>query len=137
MINILDELVTYLGSKVSLTPGQSIYYNSMPDTPDLCVVLNEVKQGKNVPPQIDASTQYIKVTVRAATTREAYAKATECYRWLLSDTNDLTDPNGFISMLSGLTVYIQLHGNPIWEQTDQRGRRYYYFTMTTITKRLI
>lgn len=137
MINLLDELVSYLGSKMDLTPGQSIYYNSMPDTPDLCVALTEVKQGRDVPPQIDASTQFIKVSVRAVTTKEAYQKSTECYRWLLSDTDDLTDPNGFIKLLSGLLVYVQLHGNPIWEQTDQKGRRYYYFTMTTITKRLI
>jgi len=144
MINLLAELVTYLGTKLSLVPGESIFYNNWPDVPSNCVLLQENKHSFPVPVQINASTHHIQITTRAATSDEAYQLAAECYRWLLTDdanyaeeTIDVIDTTGFITLQNDISVYVQLHGTPLWDKTDQQGRRYYYFTATLITKRII
>ena len=33
-MNILDELTNYIATKMSLEPGENLFYNSMPDEPD-------------------------------------------------------------------------------------------------------
>lgn len=140
MINLLNELTTYLGEKLNLIPGTNIFYNSMPDNPDKCVVLTTQKHSVAVPPQIDASTHYLRVDVRAKTSDEAYQLAALCNRWLASDVTDYsedTDTNGFITITNDLSVYVHLHGTPLWDKTDQQGRRYYYFTAMLITKKIV
>lgn len=139
MINLLDELVTYLGNRLSLTPGTNIFYNEMPDSPDKCVLLTSPKHSVPVPTQIDASTHFLRVDARAKGSTAAYELAVLCNRWLASDetvyTAD-TETTGFITLESGLSVYVQLHGTPLWDKTDQQGRRYYSFTATLITKKI-
>lgn len=136
MINLLTDLTEYLGQKLSLVPGTSIFYNSLLDKPDKAVLIESGKFTTDVLPQIDASVHYIRVVTREKTSDDAYELACDCYKWLLADT-DNDEETGFITLTSGLSVYVQLHGVPLWDKTDQQGRRYYYFTATMITKRIV
>ena len=136
MINILNELVEYLGPKVSLIPGESIFYNEMPPETSYGALIKEPVQGGFVPPQIDASVHNIQVSTKAKTSTEAYNLAMECYKWLTIDTES-AESTGIIVLHDTLAMAVELHGTPIWDKTDQQGRRYYYFLATIITKNLI
>lgn len=114
---------------VSLVPGQNIFYNEMPDAPTKCLAVLSPKHSHAVPAQIDASTHYLKIIAREATSTAAYDLAAQSYQALYSETG--------IIVAGNLTLLVHLHGTPIWEKTDQQGRRYYYFTATAITKRLL
>ena len=141
MTNLLDELVTYLASHVSLEPGVSACYNEMLDETTQCLLLQDIPTMTAVDSQIDAEVHRIRVTVRDASNAAAYLLAGKCYRWLLTDdlgydTDHTVDTSGFITMLSGTTISCQLLGNPVWDKADQQGRKYYCFYAEVISPRM-
>lgn len=144
MINLLNELAVYLGPNLGLIPGKSIFYNSMPDEPAECLLIQSPKHHIPVPAQVNASSHYLRFTARGGTDASAYKLAGNCYKWIMQDVETYNvadvenkDLDGFIKLSDDLTVYIQPYGTPIWEKTDQRGRRYYTFTASLITKRIL
>lgn len=144
MIHLLNELATYLGEKLEMTPGENVFYNSMPDQPDECVLIQEPSTHIPVPAQVDASTHYLRITARAKTDVQAFQLAGRCYKWFVQDREEYrvdeianTELTGFLDISENITVFIQPYGTPIWDKTDQRGRRYYFFTASLITKRIL
>jgi hypothetical protein len=128
VIDILEEFANYLATTLTLEPGVSIAYNEMPDVGTKCVVVQAPRLGGYVAPQIDADTHNIQVVAREATNVLAQQLAMQCYTALLTE-------DGFVD-LSHVRVSIELQGTPIWQQTDQQARKYYYFQMKVISKRL-
>lgn len=144
MINLQNELAVYFGKKMNLVPGKNVFYNAMPDEPDDCLLIQSPKHHIPVPAQVNASSHYLRFTARGKSDASAFKLACECYKWIMQDKTEYAateveqiDLNGFINLSEDLTVYIQPYGAPIWEKTDQRGRRYYYFTASLITKRIL
>lgn len=144
MINILEKLATYLATRVNLALGQSLFYNQLSDTDNVCVLLQEVTCNDDIAPQINLEQHTIKVCARASSNTAAYNKAAECYRWLLTDneaytaeTAELIDITGILALAADLIVRCQLGGTPIWLKTDDKGREYFGFTATIFSKRLI
>jgi len=127
MANLLSSITTYLRSHVPA--GTNVYYNEMPDDQENNVLVQEVSMGGHVFPQIDAELHNIKVTVRALTSSAAESLARTCYTHLYDET-------GCIQLAAGDEVVVELRGTPIWEQTDQQGRRFFYFLAVVISKRL-
>lgn len=141
MTNLLSLVASYLASKLTMTAGTNVFYNEMPDEPAKCVLVQEIQNpGIAVHPQIDGEIHRIKVSVRDTTYELANNLAQLCWRWLLTDktafTSDKrTDTTGFVTIADLATVQITLYGNPVWEKSDQQGRKYYSFYATILTKR--
>jgi hypothetical protein len=135
VINLLDLLCSYLADRLELVPGDNIVYNEIPDQPDSCVVLQEERSGRIVPPQINAAIHYVRVVVRAETNSAAFSLAQLCWRWLLTDSAEIgEDTTGFLTLLDGTVIHCQLLGTPVWEQADQQGRKYFCFYALITTK---
>lgn len=128
MINILEEFATYLSTKLTLTPGSEIAYNEMPDVSTRCVCVQAPRLGGFVIPQIDAETHNIQIIAREADNELAAQLAMDCYSALWTE-------DSFVE-LEHCTVSIEMQGTPIWQSTDQQARKYFYFTMKVISKRL-
>lgn len=142
MVVLLEELAKYIAEHTNTTLGTDIFYFTMPDDPDCCISIEEPKLSTPVLAQINAESHYIRINVRHISSDSAYQLAKLCHRWLLTDDPTYTEdsdivPTGFITLLNGLSVYIQLHGEPLTDKTDQQGRRYFYLTATLISKRII
>jgi hypothetical protein len=140
MIDVLGKIVSYLDSKTTLTAGTDLFYNEMPDEKDRCVLVQELLSNVAIPAQIDAEIHKIAITVREATNTATLSLAQTCWRWLLTDsasydTDKSEETTGFITLAAGVTVQVVLYGNPVWEKTDQEGRKYYKFFFTILTKR--
>lgn len=128
MINILEEFANFLATSIGLTPGSEIVYNEMPDVSTKCVNVQAPKLGGYVAPQIDADLHYIQIVAREASNVLAFELAMQCYSTLLTET-------GFVE-LANVTVSVEMLGTPIWQMSDQQGRKYFYFAMKVISKRL-
>lgn len=140
-MNILQCLVDYMAEKTTLVGGTNLFYNEMPDDPTKCLTFIALKHPIAVPTQIDADVYVVQVVARDDTSTNAFALAKTCYQWLRSSEANYNantqETTGFINLTSTVEALINLNSTPIWEKTDQRGRRYYTFTATIITKRLI
>lgn len=140
MTDLLEQVARYLASKIDLTMGTNIFYNEMPDAGVKCVLVQEVQTNESILAQIDAEKHRLRITVREAAYTSSKALADLCYRWLLSDILNFTldkreDATGFITLLNGDTIMVTLYGNPVWDHSDQQGRKYYSFYAVAITKR--
>lgn len=138
---LLEEIAKYIAKHTNTTLGTDMFYFTMPADPDCCISIEEPKLSAPVLAQINAESHYIRVNVRHTSSTSAFSTAKNCYRWLLTDDPEYTAdsdtvPTGFITLLNGLSVYVQLHGDPLTDKTDQQGRRYFYLTATLITKRI-
>ena len=135
-MELLGQLVNYLGQRLTRTPGEDIMYYGMPDMPDRCIAVQEPRASYDTPAQIDAEKHFIKFTARGRTVSEALRDAEDCYRaFYIEEGAD--ESTGFITVNENLSIYVQLHSTPLWDKNDSKGRAYFYFTATIITKRLI
>jgi hypothetical protein len=100
----------------------------MPEVSTKCVVVQAPRLGGYVAPQIDADTHNIQIVAREESNVLAQQLAMQCYAALLTET-------GFVD-LPHVTVSIEMQGTPIWQKADQQARKYYYFQMKVISKRL-
>ena len=136
-MNILDELTNYIATKMSLEPGENLFYNSMPDEPDNCVLLQQESYSTGVPVQIDATCYHVKVIVRNVSNSDAYDVAAMVYRWLYTDKEDTAEADGLVKLSDTLTVATVPLTEPIWYKTDEKGRKYFVFKARVFSHRII
>ena len=129
MSDLLEELAEFFMRELSLESATQICYNEMPDEGSKCVCIQEPRMGGYVYPQIDAEIHFLKVVARDSTNVLAKALANDCYKLLQTE-------DGFVELTSNLFINVELQGTPIWEQTDQLARKYFYFTFKVITNRI-
>lgn len=141
MTNLLMNIAEYLGGHGTLVFGTNLFYYEMPETPNECVCVYEEKTNTVAPPQVDAEVHRIRIGVRALTNTAAAEIANLCYRWLFTDDEsyetapEASNTTGFITLKSGDSIFVDNLCRPIWENVDQQGRKYFYFTATIITNR--
>lgn len=131
MKDLLAVLAGYLATKTSKTLGVDVFYNEMPDKVNECICVYEVKTNIGVAPQIDALVHRVTVGIRSSSNLLASDLAYKCYTAMLGDE----ETPGFIPLSNGGTIYVWLHGPPVWEKADTQGRKYYTFGATITTKR--
>lgn len=137
-MNILNELVEYLAAKIlSLEPGKNLFYNSLPDEPDDAMLLQQLPREITIPSQIDGACYTVEVTSRSMSNETAYENGLVAYRWLYTDKDDTADADGLIRLNSGLTVATVMLGEPVWNQTDNNGRKYFVFRLRVFSHRII
>lgn len=134
-MNLLDELVNYIAKHLQLEPGESAFYHEMPDEPDECICLYELKTALDSPPQIDAIARRIRFTTRGLCNTVASDLAEKLWSVLWMDAErELEVSDGFITLEAGM-VFVDLRGKPIWDKSDQRNRKYFSFeAVITTTK---
>lgn len=132
MTDIVAQVAKYLAEKTGRTYGTDVFYYQMPDSVDDCVVVQRNKLNVSVPVQIDADVYSIRVAVRNASADTAYAVACEMWNALLADT----DENAGFIQLEETYARVDLFDKPLWESSDQQGRKVFDFTARLITKRL-
>lgn len=140
MTNLLELVTKYLAAKIGLTAGTDAVYNEMPAEPSKCILVQEEQTSLSVLPQIDAEVHKVRVTARDTSYTLAAELAEKCWRWLLTDITNFDidkreDATGFITMLDDTIISVRLFSNPIWEKSDQQGRKYYTFYALITTKR--
>lgn len=141
MMDLLQQLAEYLGEKLDMTPGKDVFYYEMPDAPDVCVCVQEVKNNVYTPSQIDAAERKIVVTTRARSNTEANELAELTYRWMWCSETTTDNPHGFLKLSvdeengEASYVYSTPLCKPTWEKSDQRGRKYFTFDTIIITQR--
>lgn len=141
-MNILSELTNYIAEKTSLEAGENLYYNSLPDSPSNAVLLQlipfeDIKRGYVVPSQIDGACYIVAITVRNESNTEAYELGRLIYRWLYCDKDDMDEADGLIKVSDTLTVATNMLGEPVWEKTDENGRKYFTFKVRVFSHRII
>lgn len=132
MTDIVAQVAKYLAEKTGRTYGTDVFYYQMPDSVDDCVVVQRNKLSVSVPVQIDADVYSIRVAARNASADTAYAVACEMWNALLADT----DENAGFIQLEETYARVDLFDKPLWESSDQQGRKVFDFTARLITKRL-
>lgn len=142
MMDLLQQLAEYLATKLDMTPGKDVFYYEMPDAPDNCLCVQEVKNNKSVPAQIDAAERKIVITVRAMNNVAANELAELAYRWMWCSEVTAENPHGFLKLAideengEASYVYSTPLCKPTWEKSDQRGRKYFTFDTIIITQRI-
>lgn len=137
-MNILNELVEYLATKIpSFEPGDNLFYNSLPDEPDDAILLQQLPHTVAIPSQIDGACYIVEVTSRSESNETAYENGRVAYRWLYTDKADTDDADGLIRLESGLDVATVMLGEPVWKQTDDKGRKYFVFRVRVFSHRII
>lgn len=134
-MDLLDNLVEYLAKQLNMVPGEDAFYHEMPDEPDTCFCLYEVKTTLDSPPQIDAISRRVRFVTRANGNSASNALAEQMWLALWHDAErDVDVPDGFITLRDGI-VFVDLRGKPIWDKSDQRNRKYFCFeAVITTTK---
>ena len=132
MTDIVAQVAKYLAEKTDRTYGTDVFYYQMPDSVDDCVVVQRNKLNVSVPVQIDADVYSIRVAARNTSADAAYAVACEMWNVLLADT----DENAGFIQLEETYAKVDLFDKPLWESSDQQGRKVFDFTARLITKRL-
>ena len=141
MTELCGAIAEYLAPHINFTVATNLFYYEMPETPDECVCVYEDKSIVEVPPQIDAEFQRIRIGVRANSNVRAAEIANACYRWLYTDDEnyeanpEASETTGFIKLNDGTYTYVALSGKPVWDKVDQQGRKYFNFAATIITNR--
>lgn len=137
-MNILEEICDYLDSKIStLTPGENLFYNSLPDEPDDAVLLQLLPRTLPTPSPLDAECYVVEVTSRSMSNDMAFEQAKEVYRWLYTDKEDLEYADGLVTLSEGLSVGTVMLNTPAWKQTDNNGRKYFIFRLRVFSHRII
>lgn len=136
-MNILDELVEYLATKLTLEPGENLFYNSLPDEPDEAILLQQLPRTIAVPSSIDASCYVVEVTTRSLSNETAYEMGRSVYRWLYTDNEDVSEADGIIHLSDKRSVATVLLSEPTWKQTDNNGRKYFVFRVRVFSHRII
>lgn len=136
-MNILSELVTYLAAKCDLEPGENIFYNSLPDEPDTAVLLQQSQQTVPTPSPIGATSYIVEVTVRSLSNETAYDMGCNLYRWLYTSQSDTEDADGIVTIAEGRSIATAMLGEPVWKQTDNKGRKYFVFRVRVFSHRII
>lgn len=132
-MELLFAVATYLASKLSLEPGKQVFCYEMPDKPDECVCVYEVQTSLTSPPQIDAISRRLRISIRSTSNAAAAQLAESCWQHLLTDGEDEV-PTGFIK-LEDRTVFVDLRGKPLWDKSDQQNRKVFSFeAVITTTK---
>ena len=132
MTDIVAQVAKYLAEKTGRTYGTDVFYYQMPDSVDDCVVVQRNKLNVSVPVQIDADVYSIRVAARSTSADAAYAVACKMWNALLADT----DENAGFIQLEETYAKVDLFDKPLWESSDQQGRKVFDFTARLITKRL-
>lgn len=141
MNDLLEKLATYLATKMDMTLGQDVFYYEMPDAPDVCLLVQEVKNNNSTPAQIDAVERKIVVTTRAQSNKASDELAELAYRWMWCSEVPAENPHGFLKIAVDEEngepefVYSTPLSKPTWEKSDQRGRKYFAFETIVITER--
>lgn len=134
MTDLLQRVAVYLATQLSLKSGEQVMCYEMPDKPDVCVCVYESSSTLTSPPQIDAISRRLRISVRALSNSAANELAEKCWQAMYSSSPEEV-PTGFIELESGLYVFSDLRGKPLWEKSDQRNRKYFSFeTVITTTK---
>lgn len=137
-MNILEEICTYLETKIStLTPGENLFYNSLPDEPDDAVLLQLLPRTLPTPSPLDAECYVIEITSRSMSNDAAFEQAKDVYRWLYTDKEDLELADGLLQLSESLSVASVMLSTPAWKQTDNNGRKYFIFRMKVFSHRII
>lgn len=141
-MNILDELTKYIANKMDLELGENLFYNSMPDSPNNAVVFQQIPfedtaKGFAIPSQIDGACYIVSVTIRNESNTDAYEIGRNIYRWLYTDKEDISDADGLVKLSDTLTVATNMLGEPVWEKTDNNGRKYFTFKVRVFSHRII
>lgn len=134
MTDLLQRVAVYLATRLSLKPGEQVMSYEMPDKPDVCVCVYESASTLTSPPQIDAISRRLRISVRALSNAAANEMAEQCWQAMLCSEPDAV-PTGFIELSDGIFVFSDLRSKPQWEKSDQRNRKYFSFeTVITTTK---
>lgn len=134
MTELLQRVAVYLANSIGLTPGVDIMCYEMADKPDTCVCIYESPSTLASPPQIDAISRRLRISVRALSNAAANELAERCWQAMLCSESD-TVPTGFIELEDNVFVFSDLRSKPLWEKADQRNRKYFSFeTIITTTK---
>lgn len=137
MKNLLKDLSEYLADRLELTLGKQVFYNELPDAPDEAVLVQERKTINPTVPQIDAVSRRVVFTTRAKSNEASYDLACRVYRWMwYSSTDEDEVPTGFLELLDGSFVFSDIRGTPIWDKSDQKGRKYFTFEAVVTTQKL-
>lgn len=136
-MNILDEITTYVATKLNLEPGENIFYNSLPDEPDDALLLQLLPRSLPTPSPIDAECYVIEVSSRSMSNDVAYQQAESAYRWLYTDKEDTADADGIVNISENLSVATLMLNTPAWKQTDNNGRKYFTFRVRVFSHRII
>lgn len=132
MTDIVAQVAKYLAEKTGRTYGTDVFYYQMPDSVDECIVVQRNKLNVSVPVQIDADVYSIRVAARGTSADAAYGAACEMWNALLADT----DENAGYIQLEETYAKVDLFDKPLWDSSDQQGRKVFDFTARLITKRL-
>lgn len=135
-MDLLLALATYVANKTEKLLGKQVFYYEMPDAPDECICLQEKKTSLPSLPQIDAVSRRIVVSVRAKNNERANTLVNEVYQWMWCSDADEESPTGFLEIAEGLFVFSDVRGMPIWDKSDQRGRKYFTFETVVTTQKL-
>lgn len=136
-MNILNELVEYLATKLDLEPGENIFYNSLPDEPDTAALLQQLPRTVPTPSPIGATSYIVEVTVRSMSNEDAYALGCNLYRWLYTSNDDTEDADGIVRLSENRCIATAMLGEPVWKQTDAKGRKYFVFRVRVFSNRII
>ena len=71
MTDLLQHVAVYLATKLSFNPGEQVMCYEMPDKPDVCVCVYESPSTLTSPPQIDAISRRLRISVRAGSNSAA------------------------------------------------------------------
>ncbi len=132
MTDIVAQVAKYLAEKTGGTYGSDVFYYQMPDSVDDCTVVQRNKLNVSVPVQIDADVYSIRVASRSTSADKAFALASKAWNALCVDT----DENAGFIQLEETYARVDLFDKPLWNTSDQQGRKVFDFTARLITKRL-
>lgn len=133
---LLEDIATYLATTLGLTLGVNVFYEALPPTPDLVVVVREPKEGGYVYPQLGCDIRKVQIIVRDKSGSDAYTKANNCHKALVYQGGDTTKaPDGLIAFTGTSFGRVELQGNPRYDDVDDKGRRLYKFNATILTEK--
>lgn len=154
MIDLLNEIASYIAARLAMTAGTNVFYYEMPDNLDTGILIEEPKEGHPVIPQIDAEHRYLRFVIRDTTNTAGLILANKCYSLFMDNPDvylmnskteyitdftdalvSVVDDTNFIVLPNGLVIFVQLNGPPRWEKTDTKNRKHFCFSANVITKR--
>lgn len=132
----LLDIATYLASVTNKVVGVNVFYEAIPPTPDLVIVVREPKAAGYINPQLQCDLRSLQIVVRSSSGVEALNNAILCHKALVHQNGDVAqEPTGLILIATGILIRAEVQGNPIYDSIDDKGRRLYKFNVTIITNR--
>lgn len=133
---ILADIATYLASVTNKVVGQTVFYEAIPSTPDMVIVVREPREGGYVYPQLECDVRKIQIVVRDKSGITALDIANMCYKALIHQDGNINNPaDGLIQFTVDTFGSVELQGNPRYDEIDDNGRRLYKFNANIITQR--